>query len=382
MRLVAVIDSLGAGGAEVSLAEMLPGFADRGIEATVACFYRRTEGVQDAVIADGHDIRFIDDRSVFGRARALRKLVANEGADLIHTNLFEADIAGRLASIGLSVPVLTSLVNTTYTGARLADPNVNRVKLAAVRSIDSWTAKRFTDHFHAISHAVKDAAITALGIDPGRVSVVERGRDPLRLGAPSADRTAAARERLGLAADTPVLVTAGRQEYQKGQVHLLRAMAELRRRVPGVVLLLAGREGHASNELRVVHGNLGLSGSVRFLGHRDDLPDVLAAADLFVFPSLYEGAGGAVIEAMALGLPVIASDIPALAEVLEPGENAILVLPANPTALAGSIEELLGDPDRMARYAARSRSRFEERYTLDRAVDGMVSLYEGVVAGR
>jgi glycosyltransferase involved in cell wall biosynthesis len=159
-------------------------------------------------------------------------------------------------------------------------------------------------------------------------------------------------------------------------------MAELRERIPRIVLLLAGREGHASDELRPLHEELGLEGSVRFLGHREDVPDLLAAADLFVFPSLYEGMGGAVIEAMALGLPVVASDIPAMREVLEPGENALLVTPSDPAALADGVERLLADPVRLKRYAQRSRSRFEERFTSDRVVDRMVALYQAVVAAK
>jgi glycosyltransferase involved in cell wall biosynthesis len=382
MRVLIVINGLGTGGAERSLAEMLPGFAEREIQTTVACFYRREEGVQDDVIADGHDVRFIEGKSTSGRVRALRALVAQEAIDLVHTQLFESNITGRFAAVGLDTPVLTSLVNTTYGADRRGDPNVARHKLAAVRLIDAWTGRLFTDHFHAISHAVKAAAVSSLGIDPARVTVVERGRDPSRLGVASPGRKAVSRRNLGLAPEVPVLINAGRQEYQKGQVHLLRAMVELRERIPGIVLLVAGREGHASDELRSLHRELGLGGSVRFLGHREDLPDLLATADLFVFPSLYEGMGGAVIEAMALGLPVVASDIPAMREVLEPGENAVLVTPSDPAALADGVERLLTDPARMERFAQRSRRRFEDRFTLDRIVDRMVALYQAVVAAR
>jgi glycosyltransferase involved in cell wall biosynthesis len=382
MRVLIVIDGLGTGGAERSIAEMLPGYVERGIDVTVACFHRRAEGVQDAVIAHGHDVRFIESPSLWGRVRALRRLATEEQIDLIHTQLFDANIAGRLAAVGLHTAVLTSLVNTEYGAARAGDPNVARYKLEAGRLIDSWTGRLLNDHFHAISHAVKDAATTHLGINADRMTVVERGRDPNRLGVPSVSRKAAARESLGLAQETPVLITAGRQEYQKGQVHLLRAMAELRQRVPGVVLLLAGRDGHASAELRKVYGELSLDRTVQILGHRDDVPELLAAADLFVFPSLYEGIAGSVIEAMALGLPIVASDIPAMREVLEPEENSVLVPPADPQALADAVERLLSDAPLMDRFAARSELRFAEQFTLDRAVGRMAELYERVVDQR
>jgi len=380
MRVLIVINGLGTGGAQRSLAEMLPGYAERGVEATVACFQRMAEGVQDAVIADGHDVRFIEDGSTLGRVRALRRLVLTEDIDLIHTQLFEANLAGRFAAVGLDVPVLTSLVNTDYATVRVNDPNVARYKLRSARFIDAWTGRLLTDHFHAISHAVKDGAVATLGIDPRRVTVVERGRDPDRLGAPSPERKSAARKTLGLAPDAPVLTSVGRQEFQKGQVHLLRAMALLREQVPNIALLLAGREGHATEELQMEYRRLSLEGTAHLLGHRDDVPELLAAADLFVFPSLYEGIAGAVIEAMALGLPVVASDIPAMREVLVPGENAVLVTPSDPESLADVVKRLLDAPDQIERFGERSRHRFEDRFMLDRAVDRMVALYDEVAA--
>lgn len=119
---------------------------------------------------------------------------------------------------------------------------------------------------------------------------------------------------------------------------------------------------------------------VWFLGHREDVPDLLAAADLFVFLSLWEGLGGAVIEAMALGLPVVASDIPALREVLEVDRNATLVPPGSPRDLAGAITPLLDDQGRAKAFGARSRQIFEARFTLDRCTERMAALYERVAA--
>ena len=117
---------------------------------------------------------------------------------------------------------------------------------------------------------------------------------------------------------------------------------------------------------------------MRFLGHRDDAPEVLAAADVFVFPSLYEGLGGALIEAMALGLPIVASDLPAIREVVEPGSNALLVEPGSPADLADAIVALADDPERRRRMGARSRAIFEDRFTLERSARRMLDLFERV----
>ena len=116
-------------------------------------------------------------------------------------------------------------------------------------------------------------------------------------------------------------------------------------------------------------------------GHRDDAPEILAAADVFVFPSLYEGLGGSLIEAMALGLPIVASDLPAIREVVEPDRNAVLVPPGSPSELASAVEPLLGDEPRRKAMGARSRQIFEERFTLERSASRMIELFERVAAG-
>jgi glycosyltransferase involved in cell wall biosynthesis len=116
------------------------------------------------------------------------------------------------------------------------------------------------------------------------------------------------------------------------------------------------------------------------LGHRDDIPEILAAADLFVFPSLYEGLPGAVMEAMALGLPVVASDIAPIQEVVEQGRNALLVPPESSASLATAIERLLGDTQTAAAFGQRSRAIFEERFTLDQCMARRVALYYAILS--
>src|SRR5262249_30765577 len=135
-------------------------------------------------------------------------------------------VAGRLAAWRVprcSPIVLSSIVSTSYDHVRLADPNVRPCKLHSVRLVDGWTARNLTDHFHAISNTVKDAAVHTLGIDAHRVTVVERGRDPGRLGEPSPERRARVRATLGLGLDAKVVVAVRRQEFAKAQVDLVSA---------------------------------------------------------------------------------------------------------------------------------------------------------------
>ena len=373
-----MIDGLGTGGAERSLAEMLPRLVDAGIEPIITCLYRRKEGIAQDVLRQEVDVRYLSGTNVATRALELRRSLVKEKPDLIHTTLYGASLVGRFASIRVGSPLLTSLVSTPYAPARLKDPNVGPVSLEVVRQIDGWTARHLTTHFHAITRAVKAAAVTTLGIDPERITVIERGRESARLGEPSPERRRRVRRALGLSEADEVVVHVGRQEFPKGHRYLVEAVERIASRRPRLVLLMVGRRGHVSSELdRLVSRSS--HARIRWTGHRDDVPDLLAAADLFVFPSVFEGLGGAVIEAMALGLPIVASDLDAIREVVEDGRNAVLVPPASPQALADAMVTLLDDRGKMAEFGARSREIFVERFTADRSVPRMIELYRQVV---
>jgi glycosyltransferase involved in cell wall biosynthesis len=385
VRVLFVIDGLGTGGAERSLAEMLPGLRDSGIVPLVACLHLRDLGVQRDLQHQGFDVRVLTSthdgswiRALPSRVRAIRGLISSFRPDVVHTTLFASDISGRLAAARTPAAVISSVVNTSYAPVRTHDPNIRPGQLRVLQAIDSLTAHRLTTHFHAISHAVKRAAVTALRLPPQRITVIERGRDPARLGLPGAERRVRTRARFGLDADDEVLINVARHEYQKGQRFLLEAVARASAEHPRLVLLVAGREGHSSSELERLRAHLGLGDRVRFLGHTDDVPDLLAASDLFVFPSIYEGLGGAVIEAMALKLPVIASDNEAIREVVEPGRSATLVQPGSPVQLAEAIHDLLVDRSKTLAFGARGREIYLERFTLGRSVERMAKLYQKV----
>lgn len=380
--IIHVINGLGTGGAERSLAEMLPYLIAGGFAPVVACAFKRRDGVQEIVERIGVPIRLFRGASLFGRASILRRLIREMRPALVHTAIFESDIVGRLAAAGTGVPVLTSLVNTSYDAVRRADPNVGRIRLLAAQHLDGFTARRLTTWFHAITNAVREAAVSSLHIDPDRVTVVTRGRDPTRLGVPSYARRTRAREQLGIAPDAEVLVNIGRQEFQKGQRVLLRAIDAVLQHRPRAILLIAGRTGNATAELERLRRALVHGDRVRMLGHRDDVPELLAASDLFVFPSLYEGLGGAVLEAMALGVPLVASRIPAIMEIAHEGGNALLVPPGQPEPLGAAICTLLDDEGMRQAFGQHSRRLFLEHYTLERSARQMAELFHQVIGLR
>ncbi|MES1182705.1 MAG: glycosyltransferase family 4 protein [Myxococcales bacterium] len=372
MRILFLLDTLGGGGAERSLQELLPVFVRRGVEPIVACFHHRKEGVEK-LVSGQYELRFLGNGGRASQVRAVRALLQTERIDLMHTTLFEADVFGRAATLGSSVPVVTSLVNMPYESARLThDRNVNRAKLLVARSLEIATGRLFADHFHAISHAVKEAAAEKLFIPEQRITVVHRGRDPARLGRRTDARRRNARMALGISEDDVVVLNAARQEFQKGQRFLLEAFARLP--LPRVRLLIAGRAGSATSELQRLARPL--AERVLFLEHRDDLPELMAAADIFALPSLWEGLGGVLLEAMALELPIVASDLAPVREITGPADAARLVPPGDASALADALSEMLRNPQQEAARAERARKLFDERYTIDRSGDALFELFE------
>ena len=381
LRLFIVLNSLAPGGAERSIVELLPALAGSSIGARIVCLRDREVSLRDEVRMLGTPVTVLPSGSVLHQARALRRLIAAEQPHLIHTSIFDADVIGRLAAIG-GPPVLTSLVNVSYDPSRLADPAVRRWKLALARAIEGVTARHLTDHFHAIGEEVKRSGVARLGIDPDKITVIPRGRDRARLGRRTADRRAAVRAAMHVRDDQPVVLSVGRQEYQKGQQHLIHAFERVAETRPQAVLWIAGREGAASSDLRAAVAASSAPERILLLGHRADVADLLCAADVFAFPSLYEGLGGAVLEAMALECPIVASDLAPLREYLTDGHSALLTPPGDAVALAERIDWVIDDRTLSARLTREAADAFAERFDLADVNRQMAKLYARVAQAR
>ncbi len=374
-----LLPGLGSGGAEISLAELLPGLIQEDIKPVIICMHRRDDDRERGVREIGGDVRHLPD-GWRARIASLRRMLRMERVDVLHTSLFEADVVGRLAAVGTGVPVLGSLVNTTYEPIRLGDPNVSRLGLFGNRMIDQWTARLLSHHFHAVTRTVKASAVRRMGLRANLVSVVERGRGMSRLGSVTVERRSSVRKELGLKEGQSVVLTVGRQEYQKGHVHLIAAMEEVVESEPDAVLLIAGRKGNIADQIERALESSPVRYAIRRLGQRNDVPDLLAACDIFAFPSLYEGTGGAMLEAMALGVPIVASDLETLRDVVRDGESALLVPAGSPDALAAAIIRLLDNPELATSLGMRAKEVFASCFNLDRSVRRMAALYRHVAA--
>jgi glycosyltransferase involved in cell wall biosynthesis len=380
VHVLYVIDSLVPGGAERSLAAMAPHLVAGGIRLEVATLSERP-GVEAELEAAGVRLhRLAGPGGRAGWVGRTRRLIREVRPDLVHTTLFEADQAGRVAAVLARTRVVSSLVNVAYGPEQQRSGGVGALKLGAVRLLDALTARPVV-RFHAVSEHVADVMAERLHLRRSRVEVVPRGRDPELLGERTPGRREQARARLGVEQGQPVVLAVGRQEPQKGFDTLLEAVPRVAAAVPGARFFVAGREGTQTPRLREIQERLGLGDAVRFLGARPDVYDLLCAADVFAFPTRWEGMPGAILEAMALGAPIVASDVPPVREAVSDGVSARLVPPGEPEALALAIAATLEDPAGAAGRAARARAEFEARFTIRRAADGMVAFYQHALAG-
>jgi glycosyltransferase involved in cell wall biosynthesis len=234
------------------------------------------------------------------------------------------------------------------------------------------------DRYLAVSAAVRDVLVRD-GVDPRRVRVVHSGVDPARFAGHGAGERERLLEEWQLPRGVPLVGSAGALVPYKGFGTFIEAAAEVVRRRPCSFLIVG--EGEERPELAARIRRLGLERSFRLLGFRDDIGAVLRALDVFVFPSLEEGLGSAVLEALLLGKPTIASRVGGIPEVIQDGENGLLVEPADPRALGEAIEEVLAAPELGSRLGAGGVRTVRERFHVDGMVEATLESYHELVGG-
>jgi glycosyltransferase involved in cell wall biosynthesis len=232
---------------------------------------------------------------------------------------------------------------------------------------------------HAVSTYVADVMAHRLRYPRRKIVVIPRGRDARRLGRRTEARRAAARNALQIDDTTPVVLAVARHEYQKGLDVLLDAAMRAIVRLPTLQVLVAGREGTQSEALRARARDQGVENDVCFLGARDDVAELLCAADVFVLPSRREGLPGSALEAMALEVPIVASDLPQVRELVDES-MAHLVRPDVPAELAEAIVDALTANGERRQRVTRARDRFMGEFTIEGIARQTASFYRDVVS--
>lgn len=296
----------------------------------------------------------------------LRRLLGARRYDLVH---FHTSRAHALA------PYAHGLAGTRVVTRRM-DYRPNRL-------FAPWLYHRSVEGIAAISEGVADA-LAAAGVERSRITVIPSGIDAERFRPPSESERLAARARWELAGDEIAIGTVGALEPRKGHRFMLAALAALlndsaARSGRKLCYLIAG-DGTQSEALRSEAAGLGLGERVRFIGQLEDPRELLWALDIFVLPSLREGLGVALLEAMGCGLAVIASAIAGPGTTIA-GGCGIAVEPENIAALSGALGSLAESQAARASLAPAARKRILERYTLAASAEATLKFYFNSLEG-
>ncbi len=301
-------------------------------------------------------------------ARALAELIRRERPDIVHALMYQAIQLCRLAKKSLAGEVPFRLISS---------PRVSyRTRGLFTLALDRWL-KRHDDLLIAESEASRERLVRRLGYAPGKVKVIRNGVDLAHWTVSKLERQKKRLE-LRLGADDVLIGTAGRLDRQKGHDVLIRAMARLTGSHPVRCVILG--EGPQRPGLERLIRELSLEKSVWLLGERGDVTSWLSALEVFVLPSRWEGLPNSLLEAMALGLPSVASAVDGVPEALTDGRDGLLVPPDDPAALAGALDRLLGDAALRARLGAAAHAAIAERFTLIRMMESYQAAYEQVLS--
>jgi glycosyltransferase involved in cell wall biosynthesis len=293
----------------------------------------------------------------------LIRLLRRERVEILHGHMFGSNVwacvIGRLAR----VPVIVCHEHMwSYGGGRLR------------AWIDRWLIARWSDAFIAVSERGLRSMIEVEKIPPEDVVLIRNGVPAL----PPGDGAGVRRE-LGIEPGAPVVVSVGWLRPEKAYEVLIEAAATVAASNPGLRVLIAG-EGPERAKLERQIDELGLSEVVTLLGMRADVPDLLAAADLAVCCSNFEGGPLSVMEYMGAALPVVATRVGGLPELIEEGENGLLVPPQDPPALAEAVSALLDDGDRRRRLGEAGKQLRDREYGVDAFVGRLDELYRRLLA--
>lgn len=357
LQLIPTLDRSGAEKQMVMLARGLPADRFRVEVATLT----RLGPLRAELEAAGIPVTTIGKRfklDPFALCRLVRFLKARR-FDLVQSWIFAANTYGRIAARLAGVPI----VITTEMAVDLWKGGTERF---VDRRLSGWC-----DRLVGNSHAVVDF-YRALGVPNDRLAMIYSGIEPNE---PAAVDTSAVRAELGLEADAPVLFFAGRLAEQKRVEDLLMAVDLLQHVQPDLRTLIAG-DGPLRSFLEMTARRFELGNRVRFLGHRDDIPRLMAAADLVVLPSAFEGLPNLVLEAMLQRKPVVATAAPGTTEVVADGETGVLVPIGNPQLLARAVRDLVRDPDRARRLGDAGHARVVAEFSARAMIDRFAALFE------
>jgi glycosyltransferase involved in cell wall biosynthesis len=337
--------------------EIIAGLAAEGVETVPLALNRKMISLfrDDVARSPGHIIGFLP--AVLKDVLAVRRAILSAGVDLLHPHDNLSKILGGVAAATAGIPAVAHCHDLLGTGF------IDRMLLLAQRLL--------MDRIIAVSGSVQERFIQS-GANPRQIRTIENGIDLERF---IPGTSTLRRSELSIPKSHRVIGIIGMFDPVKGHVYLLEAIRRLRDGgMTDIICLFAG-EGRLEADLKEYAKAAGIEQNVRFLGYRRDIPDLLGLMDMVIMPSLRESFGIAALEAMAMKVPVVASRIGGLEEVVEHEKTGLLVAPGDAAALAEAIRTLAEKPEMRKNMGEAGRRRVEEKFSIESTIRRTEALY-------
>lgn len=360
-HVLQLIDGLNIGGAEILLRDLSVGLAQRGFRVSIGY---STPGplardLQELGLPMTRLPRLMRiDPILFG---GMMRLMRRDLPQIVHTHLFKSDFHGRLAARIVGVPVVVSTLHSI-------DRWAQRRPLG---NLYGWTS-RFADRIIAISEDVKKFHMANTAVDESKFVTIENGVNVNRFSRQNTSGQTIRKE-FDLDDSDVLFGIVGRLTPPKDHKTFLQAAALILQRVPLARFLIVG-DGPLRTELELHAQELGIQNRVIFTGVRRDIPAILSSLDVLVSSSLWEGIPVSLLEGMAAELPVVATRVGSVPDVVTE-ETAILVPPSDPTAIAQSCVMLVNDSELRQRMGQAGLKRVSSHYSIDAMIDRTTALY-------
>ena len=367
MKVAHLIDTLAWGGAQKLLVDFVTAAVPRGLDVLVIVLRETSYPSQYPLLLEkaGARVSFLSITTLYDLSAVsqLLEILRREDVDILHTHLSHANILGGIAGRFARIPVVSTLHNTRSSSMRnaLGRPFVERIVLrfltSKVIAVGHTVANTHQSFFpggklRTVPNSVNNSAELSM-----------EGRDVLR-------------QKISGDSCRMIALTIGRLIMQKGHSEMLSAFAKVHSQHPDAVLAFAG-DGYLREDLEEQARSLDLDGSVRFLGYREDILSLLGASDLYVNSSHWEGLSVAMLEAMSVGVPVLATSVGDAPYLLAEGRG-VLVPPGDIEAFAREFSHLLEDPEELRALGEKGRAYVEKYHSVEAWVDATLEIYNSL----
>ena len=367
IKITLIIDNLEIGGAQKQFIELVKNIDRNKFKIIVVALSIHRINLLKELVDSGIEVRLIDQwgKICVPAFVKLFKLLKNERPDIVHTYLFTASLYGRIVAKLIGIPVVI-----------VSERSTDNWKKSSYIWMDRILAK-VTDRILVNAQTIKESLVKREKIPDKKIQIIYNGLDLNKFDSGRGNKDQI-RENLGVLNGNLVIGIIGRLSKEKDHLTFLNAAKQIISTTPRVNFIIVG-DGHLRKELEDISINLGIKDSVIFMGNTSNVSDVLIATDILVSASLYEGCSNAILEAMATGLPVVATKVGGNKEIVTDGITGILITPQDPDALAEAVLSLLKNAELMKSMGKKGRERIEADFILSKMVKNTEEVYETLI---